>query len=403
MSVSIDLTGKNAIVTGGGDGIGKETAFLLAEAGANVFIADLNGEGASLAAEEIRERFGVKAWAVTCNVAVVEDAKKLAETAEEKMGRIDILNHIAGVSKKVDFLEMGPMTFTEFLLADHAENYVEYLSSIQQFEAIPDAFFAPLSEKLKHYFVTGGMPESVLVWTEDKDPQEVDKVLSDIITSYESDFGKHAPVEDVPKIRYIWQSLPSQLAKENKKFLYSVVKPGARAREYENALNWLRDADIISKVNRISKPGLPLSAYDDLSAFKVYAVDVGILRRLSHLPTTAFAENNRLFTEFKGALTENFVHQSLIRSFEVPPRYWTEAPHEVDFIIQKSSTILPIEAKAGENVKATSIKRYEKEYPDETPLMVRLSMRNLSFDGKMLNVPLFMVDELDRLLTLVLR
>ena len=303
---------------------------------------------------------------------------------------------------QVEFLEMGPMTFTEFLLADHAENFVEYLSSIRQPEAIPDAFFSPLSEKLKHYFVTGGMPESVLVWTEDKDPQEVDRVLSDILTSYESDFGKHAPVEDVPKIRYIWESLPSQLAKENKKFLYSVVKPGARAREYENALNWLRDADLISKVNRISKPGLPLSAYDDLSAFKVYAVDVGLLRRLSHLPTTAFAEQNRLFTEFKGALTENFVHQSLIRSFEVPPRYWTEAPHEVDFVIQKESTIIPVEAKAGENVRATSIKRYEKEYPEETPIMVRLSMRNLSFDGKMLNVPLFMIDELDRLLSAVL-
>ena len=303
---------------------------------------------------------------------------------------------------QVDFLEMGPMTFTEFLLADHAENFVEYLSSIRQPEAIPDAFFSPLSEKLKHYFVTGGMPESVLVWTEDKDPQEVDRVLSDILTSYESDFGKHAPVEDVPKIRYIWESLPSQLAKENKKFLYSVVKPGARAREYENALNWLRDADLISKVNRISKPGLPLSAYDDLSAFKVYAVDVGLLRRLSHLPTTAFAEQNRLFTEFKGALTENFVHQSLIRSFEVPPRYWTEAPHEVDFVIQKESTVIPVEAKAGENVRATSIKRYEKEYPEETPIMVRLSMRNLSFDGKMLNVPLFMIDELDRLLSAVL-
>lgn len=303
---------------------------------------------------------------------------------------------------QVDYLEMGPMTFTEFLLADQAENFAEYLSSIQTPEAIPDAFFAPLSEKLKHYFVTGGMPESVLVWTEDKDPQEVDKVLSDILTSYESDFGKHAPVEDVPKIRYIWESLPSQLARENKKFLYSVVKPGARAREYENALNWLRDADIISKVNRITKPGLPLSAYDDLNAFKVYAVDVGILRRLSHLPTTAFAENNRLFTEFKGALTENYVYQALIRSFEVPPRCWTEAPHEVDFVIQKGSTIIPVEAKAGENVKATSIKRYEKTYPAETPIMVRLSMRNLSFDGKMLNVPLFMIDELDRLLSAVL-
>ena len=303
---------------------------------------------------------------------------------------------------QVDFLEMGPMTFTEFLLADHAGNLVEYLSSVNDLAPIPDAFFAPLQEKLKCYFITGGMPESVSVWTEEKDPREVDRVLSDIIASYESDFGKHAPAEDVPKIRYIWQSLPSQLARENKKFLYSVVKPGARAREYENALNWLRDADIISKVNRISKPGLPLSAYDDLSAFKIYAVDVGLLRRLSYLPTTAFAENNRLFTEFKGALTENFVHQALLRSFEVKPRYWAEKPHEVDFIIQRDSDIIPIEAKAGENVKATSIKRYEKEYPSETPIMVRLSLRNLSFDGKMLNVPLFMVDQLDRLISIAL-
>ena len=303
---------------------------------------------------------------------------------------------------QVDFLEMGPMTFTEFLMADHAEHLAEYLSSVDTFEAIPDAFFALLAEKLKCYFVTGGMPESVFVWAEDKDPKEVDKVLSDIIISYESDFGKHAPPEDVPKIRYIWKSLPSQLAKENKKFLYSVVKPGARAREYENALNWLNDANIVSKVNRISKPGLPLSSYDDLSAFKIYAVDVGILRRLSHLPTTAFAENNRLFTEFKGALTENFVHQALIRSFEVPPRYWADAPHEVDFILQRENIIVPVEAKAGENVKATSIKRYDKEYPEETPIMVRLSMRNLSYDGKMLNIPLFMIDQMDRLLGLAL-
>lgn len=302
---------------------------------------------------------------------------------------------------QVDFLEMGPMTFEEFLLADSAENYAEYLSSVNDLEAIPDAFYSPLSEKLKYFFITGGMPESVLAWTEDLDPREVDKVLSDIILSYESDFGKHAPVEDVPKIRYIWQSLPSQLARENKKFLYSVVKPGARAREYENALNWLRDADIISKVTRMTRPGLPISAYDDLSAFKIYCVDVGILRRLAHLPTTAFSEQDRLFTEFKGALTENYVHQSLIRNFEVPPRYWSKAPHEVDFIIQREGDIIPIEVKAGENIRATSIKRYAKEYEKETPLMVRCSMRNLSYDGRVLNVPLFMVDELDRLLDIV--
>jgi hypothetical protein len=301
---------------------------------------------------------------------------------------------------QVDFLEMGPMTFTEFLLADGAENFAEYLAAVDELTPLPDAFFTPLAEKLKHYFITGGMPEPVLVWTEEKDPGKVDRVLSDIISSFESDFGRHAPTEDVPKIRYIWQSLPSQLARENKKFLYSVVKPGARAREYENALNWLRDADIISKVSRITKPGLPVSAYDDLGAFKIYAVDVGILRRLSHLPTTAFAEHNRLFTEFKGALTENYVHQSLKRSFEVAPRYWSDATHEVDFVVQRGDAIIPIEAKAGEAVKTTSLKRYAKNYGGQTPLMVRFSMKNLSFDGNILNVPLFMADELDRLIGL---
>lgn len=303
---------------------------------------------------------------------------------------------------QVDFLEMGPMTFTEFLIADGAENFADYLASVNDFEQIPDAFFTPLTEKLKCYFITGGMPEAVQVWTEERDPKAVDRVLSDILSSYESDFGKHAPIEDVPKIRYIWQSLPSQLARENKKFLYSVVKPGARAREYENALNWLKDADIIRKVYRVTKPGLPLSAYEDLSAFKIFAVDVGLLRRLSHLSTTAFAEGNRLFTEFKGALTENYVHQALIRQLDAPLHYWADAPHEVDFILQLDNRILPAEAKAGENVKAASIKRYAKDFADQTPLIVRLSMRNLSLDGNVLNVPLFMTDQLPRLIELAL-
>ena len=303
---------------------------------------------------------------------------------------------------QVSFLEMGPMTFTEFLLADGSENLVNYLNSLLEFQQIPDAFFNPLTEKLKCYFITGGMPEAVKVWTEDRDPKEVDNVLSDILSSYESDFGKHAPLEDVPKIRYIWQSLPSQLARENKKFMYSVVKPGARAREYENALNRLKDADIVHKVYRITKPGLPLSAYEDLSAFKIYAVDVGLLRRLSHLSSATITEGNRLFTEFKGALTENFVHQSVIHQFEGADHYWAEAPYEVDFILQLDNTVLPAEAKASGNIKATSIRRYAKDYEKETPLIIRLSMRNLSLDGKVLNVPLFMVDHLARLIRMAM-
>ena len=304
---------------------------------------------------------------------------------------------------KVDFLEMGPMTFTEFLIANGDENLAEYLSQIDAIEQIPAAFFNPLVEKLKMYFVTGGMPEAVLVWTEDGDIKAADKVLSDILTSYQSDFAKHADITDVPKIQLIWDSLPSQLARENKKFLYSAVKEGARAREYENALNWLYNADLAKKVFRIAKPGLPLSAYDDLTAFKIYMGDVGLLRKHSHLATSAFMEDNRLFTEFKGALTENFVLQSMIRQFEVMPRYWANVPYEVDFVIQRENDVIPVETKAGNNVKATSIKNYEKQYMEETPLIVRLSLRNLSLDGKVLNVPLFMADNLDKIIGVALK
>ena len=304
---------------------------------------------------------------------------------------------------KVNFLDMGPMTFEEFLLANGDENLYNYLKSIDTIEEIPDAFSTPLIEKLKMYYIIGGMPEPVLIWTEDGDIKEVDKAQLTMIDSYEGDFGKHAPEIDVPKIRLIWASLPSQLARENKKFLYSVVKEGARAREYENALNWLKNADLVSKVPRITKPGLPVSAYEDLSAFKIYMGDVGLLRRHSHLASSAFTEENRLFTEFKGALTENYVLQSLLRQFEVHPYYWSNTPHEVDLIIQKENDIYPVEIKAGKNVASASLKRYLKDYENDTKLAIRFSLKNLSLDDKILNVPLYLIDELDRLIEIALK
>ena len=303
---------------------------------------------------------------------------------------------------KVAFLEMGAMSFEEFLLANGDDSLLTYINGIQDISAIPDAFFNPLVEKLKMYFITGGMPEAVSVWTENRDISAADNVLADILLSYESDFGKHADKYDVYKIGLVWESLPSQLAKENKKFLYSVVKVGARAREYENAVNWLAAADMVRKVFRISKPGLPLSAYDDLTAFKIYMGDVGLLRKHSRLATSAFTENNRLFTEFKGALTENYTLQCLLRQFEVKPRYWADAQHEVDFVVQRKNDIIPVEVKAGENVRMTSIKNYYKQYESETPLLVRLSLRNLSLDGNVLNVPLFLADQLDKLIGIAL-
>ena len=207
----------------------------------------------------------------------------------------------------------------------------------------------------------------------------------------------------MPKIRLIWNSLPSQLARENKKFLYSVVKKGARAREYENALNWLKDADLAKKVARITKPGIPLSAYEDLEAFKIYMLDVGLLRRHAHLASSAFAEDNRLFVEFKGALTENYIIENLSAVQDISIYYWSEIQHEVDFVIQLENDIYPVEVKAGKNVQSASIKDYAEKYNEQTKLCVRFSMKNLSYDGKILNVPLFLVNELDRIIGIALQ
>ena len=304
---------------------------------------------------------------------------------------------------KVDFLRMTPMSFEEFLEANGDGNLVQYMKSIDSIENIPDMFSGPLTEKLKMYYVIGGMPEAVKVWTEDGDIREVDRVQSDILEAYEHDFAKHAEPFDVPKIRLIWNSLPSQLARENKKFLYSVVKKSARAREYENALNWLVNADLVKKVPRITKPGIPLSAYEDLEAFKIYMGDVGLLRRQSRLSSSTFSEENRLFEEFKGALTGNYVMESLLNIPDISIYYWSETPYEVDFVIQLENDVFPVEAKSGINIKAASIKNYAKEFDDQTKLCVRLSLRNLSYDGNLLNIPLYLADELERIIKLAFK
>lgn len=250
--------------------------------------------------------------------------------------------------------------------------FVRYLESVDTIEPIPDAFFNPLYEKLKMYYVTGGMPESVRMWTEARDVTAMQEALSDIIGAYERDFAKHPNTSEFPKISMIWKSIPSQLARENKKFIYKVVKEGARAREYEDALQWL--------------------------------VDVGILRRLAQLAPTAFGEGNRLFTEFKGALTENFVLQTLLTQFEVVPRYWiqTNPPYEVDFLIQRENDILPVEVKAESNTSSKSLKKFKELFPEKVKLRVRFSLDNLKLDDDVLNIPLFMADQTDRLIGLAL-
>ncbi|KXA19130.1 ATP-binding protein [Gardnerella vaginalis] len=306
---------------------------------------------------------------------------------------------------KVNFMQINPMNFTEFLLANGDENLAKFIEQIDKIEPIPDAFFNPLYEKLKMYYVTGGMPESVLMWAKARDVNAMQDTLFEIITAYERDFAKHPNVSEFPKISMIWNSIPSQLARENKKFLYKVVKNGARAREYEDALQWLVSAQLVYKIYRNTAPNLPIAAYDDVSAFKIYLADVGLLRRLAQLAPTAFAEGNRLFTEFKGALTENYVLQALLTQFEVMPRYWsqTNPPYEVDFLIQRENDIFPVEVKSEANINSRSLKKFKELFHNQTKLRIRFSLNNLKLDDDMLNIPLFMADYTDKLIELALK
>lgn len=299
---------------------------------------------------------------------------------------------------KVEFIQIHPVTFAEFLAVADC-NLSGYLESIEKIEAIPDIFFNPLTDKLKMYYISGGMPESIVALLENRNVEHTQKALQNILNAYTLDFSKHIENKDIPKINYIWSSLPSQLARENKKFLYQTIKPGARAREYEDALLWLINAGLVHRVYCSSRPSLPLSAYDDLSAFKIYLHDVGLLRRLSQLDPVAIAEGNRLLTEFKGALTENFVLESLVQQFEGSPRYWkSESKAEVDFLIQYENMILPIEVKSDENVKSKSLAFYRKEF--NPVLSIRYSLRNLKRDEGLINIPLFMVDYTKKILAM---
>ncbi len=305
---------------------------------------------------------------------------------------------------KVDILHMDPMTFSEFLSACGEDSLREYCESIQEFDPVPEVLFSRLYDQLKAYFIIGGMPEAVYRWATEKDIALIQSGLSNILEMYERDFMKYPDRREFPKISLAWRSIPSQLAKENKKFVYQLIKQGARAREYEDALQWLNAAGLVKRVYRSSTPRLPLTAYDDLSAFKLYLVDTGLLRKLSLLSPAAFGEGNRLFTEFKGALTENYILQALSHIYEVPLRYWNDGRSraEVDFILQRDNDIFPVEVKAGVQVASPSLNTYGKLFADTTRLRIRYSLKNLHLDGTVLNIPLFLADQTDRLIRIAL-
>ncbi|MCD4670553.1 MAG: ATP-binding protein [Actinomycetia bacterium] len=288
---------------------------------------------------------------------------------------------------KVSFLDLHPLSFSEFIQAMGKKEYLDLLLK-QDWELVSD-FKDRYIELLKQYIYTGGMPEVVAAFAERHDFNEVREIQRRILTAYEQDFSKHAPNKAVPRIRMLWNSISSQLSKENRKFIYGLVRKGARAREYELAMMWLSDSGLIHRINRISKPGMPLKAYEDTSAFKLYMLDTGLLCALSGLEVKTLLDGNRIFNEFKGALTEQYVLQQLKCEKNLPVFYWSAdaGTSEVDFIIQMQEMIIPIEVKASENLRAKSLKVYRDKYHPE--ISIRNSMSDYRKEDWLVNLPLY--------------
>ena len=293
---------------------------------------------------------------------------------------------------KVDTMELAPMSFREFLLAMGEEGLAGRIENMDT--AMMTAFRDKYVDWLKKYYFIGGMPEVVSAFVENKDFVEVRYLQNKIIELYEDDFSKHTTTNELPRIRMVWNSVPMQLAKENKKFFFGKIKEGARAKDFEIAIEWLQDCGLIKKVYRVNKPAMPLKAYMEFSAFKIYLLDVGLLGALSELDAKTILEGNKIFVEFKGALTEQYVLQQLIAETDYTPYYFTEerARGEIDFLIQKNGGVVPIEVKAEENLRAKSLRVYCDKYkPAEA---VRLSMSDYREQDWLINIPLWTVSRL---------
>ncbi|OJU16537.1 MAG: ATPase [Clostridiales bacterium 43-6] len=296
---------------------------------------------------------------------------------------------------KVDFLKLFPLSFKEFLMATGSERFAELLDK-QDYSMIT-SFKQTYIDALKHFYFVGGMPEAVQSFADEKDFNEVRNIQKRILAAYEQDFSKHAPNEIVPKIRMIWNSIPSQLAKENKKFVYGLIREGGRAKEYETAIMWLSDCGLVHKVSRVNAAGIPLKAYEDLKAFKLFVVDVGLLGCMTGLRQRTLLDRNDLFTEFKGALTEQYVCQQLKTIEDLGVYYYTNdrGSCEVDFVIDTGEQIIPVEVKAEVNLKAKSLRVYKDKYNPE--ISVRSSMADYKKEVWLINLPLYAVEEIGKL------
>lgn len=292
---------------------------------------------------------------------------------------------------KVESLNMYPMSFREFLTAMGEEALADIIEE-KDYQAL-NTFSDKYINWLKLYYFVGGMPEAVNDYAECGDVTSVRDIQKQILELYENDFSKHTPNDELARIRMVWNSIPLQLAKENKKFFFGQIRKGARAKDFELAIEWLQDCGLAGKVYRVEKPGIPLKAYTDFSAFKIYLLDVGLLGAMSDLDARSILEKNELFTEFKGALTEQYVYQQIISETEYTPYYFSASSHtEIDFLIQKEGQVIPLEVKAEENVKAKSLKAYFNKY--NPPYAVRTSMMDYRKEEWMVNIPLYAISSL---------
>ncbi len=296
---------------------------------------------------------------------------------------------------KVDFLKLYPLSFREFLMAADKERFAELLDK-QDYQMIT-SFRQTYIDALKQYFFVGGMPEAVQSFAENKDFNEVRDIQKRILAAYEQDFSKHAPNEIVPRIRMLWNSIPSQLAKENKKFIYGLVREGARAKEYETAIMWLADCGLVHKVSRVNAAGITLKAYEDLKAFKLFAVDVGLLGCMAGLRQRTLLDGNELFIEFKGALTEQYVCQQLKTIEDLGVYYYTNdrGSCEVDFVVDTGEKIIPLEVKSEVNLRAKSLKTYREKFSPE--VSVRTAMTDYKKEDWLINLPLYAIEQITKL------
>ncbi len=297
---------------------------------------------------------------------------------------------------KVEFLDLYPLSLEEFMSAIGKENMVELLHSMD-WDLITH-FKAQFIDILRQYYYVGGMPEVVKSYAEEKDFTEVRKIQNALLQSYDLDFSKHPPVEIIPRLKMVWDNIPAQLAKENKKFIYSALRQGARAKEFELAIEWLKEAGVIHKTHCVNNISMPLDGFADFSVFKIYLLDVGLLAAKSGLDAGTIIDGNKIFAQYKGALTEQFVLQQLLCHLNTKVHYWSSKTGmaEIDFLLQHQGKIIPIEVKAEENLQAKSLKSYIAKY---TPsLAIRTSLSSFRKEEHFTNVPLYAITLMGRIL-----